>query len=462
MPEPKPSREYPCPECGGDATRTRDRFPFTTHGSRAYLWILFGVLAGGYITTILLVSNFSGYTTPQSAIVNTGGQKLVYTPAVDADSMHLRELERAVAGDDELLERIRTQLRSALAGENEFGADQSTRRIRLETHRTQVLMNQMWGYSVFGRHVSRSHAREVFDPRTLEPVPRFTEGRRRVTNVRLWPVAYVQWVDAAGNERTIALAYLGLLGYLTMLVPVSWLIARCAPERLNRAVVLWMTMAVLILASAVIAVATQDTRFYNTNTHPLALSTTAWIDADRVRDAIQDDGSLRELLGSSVFALRSPDSSPVAVLVVREYQTPVPDPALPGVLESSWQGWWLLGRGSAGLYSIGTTTYEGDRTPEQIEAAPRTAFWSHLYEWGRIRFEVHRPRTSRSIDLDVLNGALVFGIVWWIWVLVSRIHRFRTWRVQRKRVNRGQCIYCGYRASDEALAARWEESPSTP
>lgn len=106
MPELKPSREYPCPECGGDATRTRDRFPFTTHGSRAYLWIVFGVLAGGYITTILLVSNFSGYTTPQSAIVNTGGQKLVYTPAVDAGSMHLRELERAVAGDDELLERI--------------------------------------------------------------------------------------------------------------------------------------------------------------------------------------------------------------------------------------------------------------------------------------------------------------------------------------------------------------------
>ena len=449
-----------CPECGGDATRTRDRFPFTTHGSRAYLWIIFGVLAGGYIVTILLMSNFSRYTT--IAIPNAGEQTAVYTPAVDAGSVYLREVRSAIVGDDEMLARVREELRSALDGENEFDVVVDTQRVRLEVHNTQATINTMQGYSAFGRHVSRSHTSEVSDPRTRTRVQRATPTGGGITSLRWWPGFHVQFQRAASDRSTFSISYLGVLGYITLLVLLSWCVSRSAPKRFGRGYLQAFVLILFVMGSVVSALMTIESRAYNTNIYPLAESEGAWFEADPVRLALDDDDALRAVLEEMSAGLETLGSSPRAVLIAREYLNPSPDPTMPEVLESSWRGWWLMRQGSAGMFTIGTTSYSSDRTPEQLKDAPRTAFWDYFYRWGRARFEIHRPSASTAYDINVLNLALLLGMVWWIWFAVSRIHRFRTRRAQRKRVNRGECIYCGYRASDEALAARWEVSPPPP
>ncbi|MFG0314832.1 MAG: hypothetical protein ACF8LL_11715, partial [Phycisphaerales bacterium] len=114
--------EHTCPECGGDAARTRDRYPFTTHGTRAYLWLIFIVITVSYVVALLLVSNFGRHTTDHTLTPKpkATAAAIPYSPPVDADSASFHELSMALEGDDDALTMLREQLRSSLAGENPY------------------------------------------------------------------------------------------------------------------------------------------------------------------------------------------------------------------------------------------------------------------------------------------------------------------------------------------------------
>lgn len=460
MPETEKSYEHTCPECGGDTARTRDRYPFTTHGSRAYLWLLFVTLCAGYIVALMLASNIGTHVTDHAALANTNAptQPVQYTGTVDEKSIFFSEMQMVLGGKHESIQRIRNQLRDAIAGKNEYGMVQDVSRVRLEVHHLETYNYSTSNYAVFGQHVSRTRILEMGNPRTRAPAQPKAAGHG-ITYTRWWPGFHIQISDPGSAQRTYSLSYLTILGYLCILFFLSWAASRLVPRRWHRHRVMWLVLCVSFMISVICGITLADHRAYGmTKIYP-PIATGPFVDAERVRETLADDDNLRELLKEMGAGFVVPRSTPAAVVVGREYRVPTPDPTLPKPVVTRWNGWWLLKQGGIDLLSVRRTQLDAQRTTEQRRAAPHTPFWNHLYHWGRVRFEWHRAQSTIAFDFNLPNIALILTIPWWIWIVLSRTHRFRTWRIQRKRVNRGQCIYCGYRAADEALAARWEDAP---
>ncbi len=455
--------EHTCPECGGDTARTRDRYPFTTHGTRAYLWLIFIVITASYIVALLLVSNIGNHITDHAALANANAptQPTQFAATVDEESIYFSELQMVLSGEHESIRRIRNQLQDAVAGENEHGIAQDVQRVRLEVHHLETDHYSIRGYSAFGRHVSQTRVFEMGNPRTRAPAHPDAAGQG-VTYTSWWPGFHIQISDTGGVQRTYSLSYLTLIGYVSILLFLSWGTSRLVPRAWHRDRVKWLVLCVSVMISVIGGLALAEHRAFGMTKFYPPISTGPFVDTERVRTALTNDENLRALLTEMSVGFVVPRSTPAAVVVGREYRVPEPDASRPKPVTTRWNGWWLLKQGGIDLLSIRTTEFDAQRTPEQQRAAPRTPFWNHLYHWGRLRFELHRPASTIGFDFNLPHIALVLSIPWWIWVVLSRIHRFRTWRVQRKRVNRGQCIYCGYRATDEALAARWEDSPSPP
>lgn len=462
-PNTPPQPEHTCPECGGDSSRVRDRYPFTTHGTRAYLWLLFVTLCAGYIVALMLASNIGNHITDHAALANPNAptHSIPYAGTVDEHSIYFSEMQMVLSGKHESIQRIRNQLRDAIAGENEHATVQDVVRVRLEVHHLETNHYSTSGYSAFGRHVSRTRILEMGNPRTRAPAQPNAAGQG-VTYISWWPGFHIQISDPGGVQRTYSLSYLTVLGYLSILFLLSWAVSRLVPRGWHRDRVKWLVLCASVMISVICGLALADHRAYAMTKFYPPISTGPFVDAERAREALEDDEDLRALLKEMSAGFAVPRSTPAAVVVGREYRVPEPDPALPKPVLTRWNGWWLLKQGGIDLLSIRRSQFDAKRTPEQRRAAPNTPFWNHLYHWGRVRFELHRAQSTIAFDLNLPHIALVLSIPFWIWIILSRIHRLRTWRVQRKRVNRGQCIYCGYRASDEALAARWEDSPAPP
>lgn len=460
MPETEKTYEHTCPECGGDTTRTRDRYPFTTHGSRAYLWLLFVTLCAGYIVALMLVSNIGTHVVDHAALANTNAptQPAQYTGTVDENSIFFSELQMVLGGKHESIQRIRNQLRDAIAGENEHGMVQDVSRVRLEVHHLETNQYSTSSYAVFGQHVNHTRILEMGNPRTRAPANPNAAGQG-ITYTIWWPGFHIQISNAGGIQRTYSLSYLSLIGYLGILFFLSWAASRLVPRRWHRDRIKWLVLCASVMISVICGITLADHRAYGiTKIYP-PIATGPLVDTERVREALKDDQELRALLSEMSIGFVVPRSTPAAVVVGREYLVPEPDHSLPKPVTTRWNGWWLLKQGKINLLSIRRTLFDAQRTTEQRRAAPNTSFWHHLYHWGSVRFELHRTQSTIEFDLNLPHIALILSIPWWIWIVLSRTHRLRTWRIQRKRVKRGQCIYCGYRASDEALAARWDDAP---
>lgn len=463
MPETTTTYEHPCPECGGDVTRTRDRFPFTTHGTRAYLLVACTVIIAGYIIAMMLVSNIGTHVTDHQALAANQAQSnpAQYAAPVDTGSIYFEEFQRVLNGRDDELERIREQLRAAIAPESEHSFPQRVDRVRLDVFNREVNLYQLDSYAALGQHFSSAYIIDIKDPRTRAPVSPNATGSG-VSHVSYWPGLHIQVDVPQGALRTYSFSYLSFAGFIAIVLFLSWGIARVIPKRWGRKRARWIALALFLIASVIGSLFPRASEEFITMKYYPAIATGPWVDAQRVRDAIDDDESFRAILQELGQGLTNPESIPAALVVTREYDSTNPDPGAPKPVITRWHGWWILQQGSIDLFSIRTTEYDASRTPDQRHSSLRTPFWTHLYHWGRVRYEIHRPSTTIGLDLNLPHIALALSIPWWIWIVLSRIHRFRTWRIQRKRVNRGQCIYCGYRASEEALAARWEDSSPPP
>ena len=455
----KKNHTHPCPECGGDATRIRDRFPFTTHGSRAFLWIVFGVATAGYLTGVILISNFRSNTMPLTATAqtNTPQRIIPYTPPLDAQSPTYPELQRALDADTDALQLIRAKLKEAVDGENQFNIEQHVQRIRLQLRNPQSNITNVQEYSLFGKLFSHSKNLSVTDPRSQTPAPSWIE-ERSVSYQHWWPGFHIQVDDPGSVQWSISFDYFNTLSILVSLTLLTALISKLLPKR-NRTLSSRLGIFILLFAGTLIsALLSTDSREYVMSPYMQPIATGTWVDAERVRQALNDDVRLQQLLVEMSEGLDTSGHNPVAIAVGREYRTPAANGNHPKPTERSWMNWSLLRQGQIGLFGTETLRFDGPRTQEQRNSFPRIrGFWTEFYRMGYMRFSHQSPLTSRQITINILHLILVFGLIWWIWKLISGIHRFRTWRIQRKRVNRGQCIYCGYRATDEALAARWAE-----
>ena len=448
---------HTCPECGGDTTRIRDRHPFTTHGSRAYLWLLFIIITVSYVVALLLVSNFGRHTTDHTLTPKpkATAAAIPYAPPVDAGSASFHELSMALEGDDDALAMLREQLRSSLAGENPYNATQMVERVRLEARHPTTSIHSTSSYNLLGMHANHSQVHDFSNPRTREPANPTAQGRG-ITYLTWWPGFHMQISDPGGHERSYSANYFTIMGLVTLLALLSLVAARLLPRRWGRRRVFWGMLCTLLLGSVITMMLTREQREFNLPTYAMPITQGPWIEANQAQAAVDDNEALQALLDQMRAGFVIPGSTPAAIVIGREYRAPQPDPEMPKALTTDWWGWWVLGQGTIDIFSVRTSRFDGDRTPEQRRAAHSLGFWYQLYRWGRARIELRRPRSTISIDFNITHTALILGIPWWIWLALTRIHRLRTWRVQRKRVNRGQCIYCGYRATDEALAARWE------
>lgn len=187
-----------------------------------------------------------------------------------------------------------------------------------------------------------------------------------------------------------------------------------------------------------------------------------WFSARTVRRYLQNPELAASMLRAMARELKVNDrvlamyqDRPVAVVIGRDFgQLPATQPFPSTYIKSTMSRLSIgrelvLYRSTGGRYSEPLTESEQDR----LRADP---VWAFIKNGIIIRRKVE-PMGYKAQSISILPIVLVLSIPWLLWRIMSGAHALRIRLVQRKRVNRGQCIYCAYKLPPEALAARWDD-----
>lgn len=461
MPERETKCAYLCSECGGDATRTRDRYPFMMHRSRASLWFVFFLLS--FVLLWLVYQTIGVQTRDWTRSENlTPAPPAVYRDHADRYSLSLDQLRAALNGDEEAISLFRDRIKVAIQQESYYSKPLRVQQIRLEIDIFEGHLSELTSFHIFGWLGSRSINANIKDLRTMERADEqgSVTGYTRVLG--LWPS--ITWqINHAGGVHSVMydISVIHLLASITVLVWITMLLIKLPLLRNRPMRSFWCLLILLILSAAALAYTTRidDSRVSSRSWQPE--DTGAWYDAQVAASMLDDPSQMLELLRRLSEQMDLDIRAPRAVtLGYKPVYLPPGEGSSQAVEAHALNVDTQLTHQQ--LYSQRTTRFDPPRSEEQLRTMTRSGWWTTLMNSGQLTWSRNTATHESMIKLSLPEAVLICSIPWWIWIVLSRIHRFRTWRVQRKRVNRGQCIYCGYRATDEALAARWEDSPSPP
>ena len=465
---------HTCPECGGDATRIRDRHPTIMRKPRAYRWIAIAVLLCVYVGLIIVMSDWhtSNWTPPPPRSNDT-----IYTmnASIDFDTLTLDEFTRALDDDDELLDRFRAQISETLQTESVYGSSVEVGRIRLQVPTFTSWDTRTRIYSFFGPLISTQNDTFVKDRRTREPMPENPLAIEQVQR-RYWPAYDIQTNFAGGTKRKgLTLHYTRFIALFTFIAMVSWSISLLPKIRNRRWGARALISAALLLLIAIIAWQTPQ-RLDGMNGAWIApIESSGWFETDELATALDDQDLLREYLRdqfNKMSLIHDPSQLgyylqqgyTFGIAIGHEYRFLSPRPERPRAIERTHAE--LAYRKPLvrfkSIYSQLMIRYSQEIDPDNQNQYRRGAFMENLKDHGMFRIERFSGNEMRQFTFDMTTLLITLSVPFWAWVVVHLIGDTRLWMTQRKRVNRGQCIYCGYRASDEALAARWEDSPAPP
>jgi len=471
MPETEKSYEHTCPECGGDATRIRDRHPTIMRKPKAYRWIAIAVLLCVYVGLIIVMSDWhtSKWKPPPPRSNDT-----IYTmnASIDSDTLTIDEFTRALDDDDEILDRFRTQILKALQTESVYGSPAEVGRIRMEVPTFTGWDTQTRIYSFFGPLISTQNDTFVKDQRTREPMPANPLAIEQVQR-RYWPAYDVQSDLAGGTKRRgFTIHYTRFIALITFIAMVSWTISLLPKVRNHRWGARALISASLLLLVALIAWQTPHRLDGMNGAWMAPIESSGWFDTDELATVLEDQDLLRSYFRDR-FDKMSLVHDPAhlgyymqqgyrfGVAIGHEYRSLSPRPERPRVIENTHAE--LAYRKPLvrfkSIYAHLRVWYNQELDPDNQDLYRRGSFIENLKDHGMLRIEQFSGNEMRQHTIDMTTLLITLSVPFWAWVVVHLIGDARIWMTQRKRVNRGQCIYCGYRAADEALAARWEDAP---
>lgn len=196
MSTPPPEHEHAqhrCPECGGDATRKRDRHPFTVVGSRLRLWTLYGVLLAVYVGAMVYAARWhvQQFNPSTRTIPSMRAGQSISDP-IDKDTELITDLHRALDGDEQMAKRFVEKLRKATEPMERAGAVYEPHRVRFELHTYEFQDIEFTDYFFLGR-LAYIQSRWTYDhPETKNPIPRGPAYEQPSTEIRWWPQLFVQ------------------------------------------------------------------------------------------------------------------------------------------------------------------------------------------------------------------------------------------------------------------------------
>lgn len=468
MSTPPPEHEHAqhrCPECGGDATRKRDRHPFTVVGSRLRLWTLCGVLLAVYVGVMVAGSDWRVYKTGpqhQSASQLQGSfnpNANIVRGEVTADSRTLADLKDALSGDEQLLDAFIADLREATKPFDHYGNRVSPQRIRLDLESPEFEEKHILNYQFLGHLVGFS-TWQVYETAAKQVPVMPLKGSPQRTQVHWWPTLHMQ-IDAPLGEHGVTYS-VNYINGLTLLV-LSVLLASAFASLLRRLGVRparskWFR----VIASGVLVFGVGVGAFLNpwviddtSQRYFRPIQTGTWYTPDSIRSELDDPARaavlIREMTSFGGFVHYDPA---LAITIARELE-PNAASANTSAITASSSGFRLQ------LPVVGQTlSYHYARYTDAGTQQPQTrSWWNDLLDHGWMNFTRNTPQNQHMARINILSAVLILATPWLLWRATNAVYNLRTVHRQRRRVNRGQCIYCAYKLPPEALAARWEDAP---
>ncbi len=368
---------------------------------------------------------------------------------------------QAIDGDRRLLDGFMTRLREALEPVEINSVTLAPRRVRIDLQTKEVESIHTRNDRLFGPLVGVSgwQVYETAAKRTpVKPHP-MTAPR---TQTGWWPRIHLQRDMPFGEQGVVySVNYFNLLGLLAMALILARLLALLlgcvGVEAARRG---WFRVGSVVLLVLLLALAARLNAFTSVQTAPRRFNPVfvgRWFTADSVEARLDDPGGasalLREMAGD-INGFAEDDS--LAITVTREFDPSALRSSAPvSVLQARSTDVRFPGVGICFQYSC--VTYAQDRSPETPLLVPRSSWWTRLVDHGALSLNRGTARAEYNAGVMLLPLILLLSTPWFLWRIINGVEFLRTRRIQHRRVNKGQCIYCAYKLSPAVLAVRWDD-----
>jgi len=466
-PEHSPSAEQAiiaCPECGGDVCVLHQTSRGWTHWSKVIPRILWVLTFAGLVAYWVSIGQWDFSEQSGGAMRRAGGQQFSsLTPwpvSIDQHPGYISttDLVSAIDGDQEALKAVTSNLRQAIFifdDDESWTRPESVKFGLKATNGTQYTTRQ---YSFGGAWYGYSRSDTVTDlrdPDSIDLNP-YTEESIR------WGVfpslQYSKTYTGGSRQVNHRISVYTIFGVLSVCMVLAWVIrwigVRCRVPGLDRKRAWAVLTVIFFLGAACTAMLT-----YQTNSHEysnayqdIALSPLYTI--EELREATDSPAGTVELCKSILELIPESHSGDLFIGQLWSLAKTPPDPSTSPVVQ-----WFRAGVGRQyTLIRWENRTYPETVAEDDLPDPYRRSFWWGLHNQGVALLYWGPPRSASSASIAIFTLTLFPVFFYWIWVLYHWAARIVLSRVQRRRMLRNECVFCGYPLTAQAVNARHPRS----
>lgn len=430
-----------CPECGGDVGVTRQHrrgMPFF-----AGLVILILLLAMLIYLSPWVQGKLGDRFAVRDSIPTQNEPEFDELTWTISRSMLLG----AQAGGAESREIILQQLMSQLNEYDQPGEDLLCRFVFAKPEVT-VFLTTVYGCAgaIWSKMQISQYSNTLADPPAR--AQRYLTDMNRV---RLWPYQRTRVLDTGGTMVIESLMLLGICSTLAVAIGVVWLLAmldrRYGQGWLDRFSIRAFLFGIVVIGFAAWSGFRPHSLHYR-SVQGAIVSAMPWDNAGELQGRAQTPKGRDELFGQLVAAVPASDAPVILTTQWKRNFTP------------RWRSWRWGSNWGLELLTVRLDSFYQAPSATQEDVIQIPIYIAHtlpqLRRFGlaeiQLRFGMHK--NLWDISLYPANWVLIIASGILGWRLIRFVIGIPRRRVQRKRVKRDQCIFCGYPLSPQALAAR--------
>lgn len=460
-----------CPECGSDVCTLQNTKRNWTHPSRiisGIVWLAVVIVVIGYWISL---GNW-GYSTEQVDLRRYIGSEyrlalIPWTPLADPDSGYLssEQMERAVEGNAEALNRVRTTLQFAVdyadTGQGvsgllgiQFGLKEPDAYITTDT---QYRMGGIW----FTNTMSET-LQDVRDAGSMDP-DRYFDWE--VVEWSLFPTLShskesSDTTTSSTRSHSFTLHYLTILGVLCLCVlvvlSIRWVGSRVGVPILKKRLIRYALVAVLFLSCGIGAML--NPKLYNYRSlianepNPLSLL----YSIEDLREMTQDPDRAAEWCADMLALIKADQHEDLLLGQLWVFDETIDKATHEMGLET-----FFVGAGYRfDLFVWVRGNYVQEASDVELPKSTRWDWPRNLRDSGLLRYRWGPPHAPSFIRVEIVHLALLAVTLYWMWAFFLWAGRVILGRVQRRRARRDQCTFCGYPLTPEGRNARSSPKPT--